>query len=218
MNGLRPRLAISCSHEIASLAIENNSCVYTLNLIEKNKHSELIHDALAELFNKASCDLKDLSEIYVDSGPGSFTGVRLAANISKTIGMTFNIPIRSSSSLQVMLEELKNLNNIFEAHSVAISKAHSGLFYFLVDGKIEIELLNSEQIHEILNHQNEEFFCVGDSQDIFIENKNLKKSKINNPDAQYLFKMNPQNLKTDSWIDFEPLYIRKSAAEERHGG
>lgn len=42
------------------------------------------------------------SDIVVVNGPGSFTGVRLGVTIAKTLAYTWNIPIRTITSLQCM--------------------------------------------------------------------------------------------------------------------
>jgi len=58
--------------------------------------------------------LKDvkLNSIVVCNGPGSFTGVRLAVTVAKTLAYTLNIPIRTITSLECMAISLSNKDKI----------------------------------------------------------------------------------------------------------
>ena len=46
--------------------------------------------------------LKDINEVYVGIGPGSYTGVRIAVVISKMIGAMNNIPVYEFSTLSLI--------------------------------------------------------------------------------------------------------------------
>lgn len=75
------------------------------------RHSEITMPALIELINEEGIKISDISDIIVNIGPGSFTGVRIGVVIAKTMAYLLNKPIRSINSLEMLVysrEELKN--------------------------------------------------------------------------------------------------------------
>ena len=58
----------------------------------------LVRQAMGE----AGLQQTDLIGVVVDRGPGSFTGVRLAVTVAKTIGYALRIPVTGVSSLEAM--------------------------------------------------------------------------------------------------------------------
>lgn len=62
-------------------------------------HSEIALPMLTKLLKKNKIKAKDLNELIVVKGPGSFTGVRIGVTIAKTLAYTLNIPIKEITSL-----------------------------------------------------------------------------------------------------------------------
>lgn len=69
------------------------------NIISPNRHSEITMPTIEKVVTENKIDVKDLESIIVVNGPGSFTGVRLAVTIAKTMSYALNIPIRVIDSL-----------------------------------------------------------------------------------------------------------------------
>ena len=65
-----------------------------------NSHSIYTMPIIKELLDNNNLTTKDLKEIEVVNGPGSFTGVRIGVTIAKTLSYTLNIPIKTISSLE----------------------------------------------------------------------------------------------------------------------
>jgi tRNA threonylcarbamoyl adenosine modification protein YeaZ len=81
-------------------------------LIEKEskmRHSEIAMPTLIDLLNNNKIDIKDIGEILVVIGPGSFTGVRIGVVIAKTIAYLLNIPIKCLTSLDIVVFSNKNI-------------------------------------------------------------------------------------------------------------
>ncbi len=66
-------------------------------------HSELIMPTIRDIIENNNLKVKDLGQILVVNGPGSFTGVRLGVTIAKTLAYTLNIPIKTITSLEVIM-------------------------------------------------------------------------------------------------------------------
>lgn len=67
----------------------------------KNRHSEVVMPTIDKILKSVSVDVRDLSNIIVVNGPGSFTGERIAVTIGKTIAYSLNIPIRVIDALTI---------------------------------------------------------------------------------------------------------------------
>lgn len=67
---------------------------------EKNQSSRVM-PVLIQVLEEAKIEIKNIKEIIVVNGPGSFTGVRIGVTIAKTLAFTLNIPIKVMSSLLV---------------------------------------------------------------------------------------------------------------------
>jgi len=67
-----------------------------------NNHSVTIMPLLDDMLKRRRLSLKDLAEIIVGVGPGSYTGVRIGVSIAKMIGYLNGTPIRTVSSLALL--------------------------------------------------------------------------------------------------------------------
>lgn len=60
------------------------------------KKSQNLLPLIEMSFRKEKLELKDLTEIQVDTGPGSFTGIRVGIAIANTLGWILKIPVNGS--------------------------------------------------------------------------------------------------------------------------
>ena len=67
-----------------------------------NKHSVATFPLIKKVFDENSLTVNDISEILVVNGPGSFTGVRIAVTIAKTMAYSLKVPIKAIDSLKIL--------------------------------------------------------------------------------------------------------------------
>lgn len=96
-------LFIDTHTELITIALKTKD-----NLFIKTKESEYSHSIytmlmIEELFKENNLNVKDLDEIIVINGPGSFTGIRIGLSIAKTIAYALNLKIHTISSLKAYL-------------------------------------------------------------------------------------------------------------------
>lgn len=72
------------------------------NLATVNKHSEVTMPTIDKILKDSNLDIKDISNIIVVNGPGSFTGERIAVTIAKTFAYCLNAPIRVIDALTIL--------------------------------------------------------------------------------------------------------------------
>ena len=96
-------LFINTSSFFMSIAIlENGKVIY-------KKEEELLTDMASRIvpeielaFDNVTFDIKDINNIFVVNGPGSFTGVRVGVTVAKMIGWALKKDIIPLSSLELL--------------------------------------------------------------------------------------------------------------------
>ena len=96
-------LFIDTHTELITIALKTKD-----NLFIETKESEYSHSIytmpmIEKLFKENNLNVKDLDEIIVVNGPGSFTGIRIGLSIAKTIAYALNLKIHTISSLKAYL-------------------------------------------------------------------------------------------------------------------
>lgn len=97
-------LALDTSTEYLSLAILKGEALYTFDVNAGQSHSQIILPQLQLLLAEAGLQLHDLQGIAFGAGPGSFTGVRIAAGVVQGLALGANLPILPVCTLEALAE------------------------------------------------------------------------------------------------------------------
>lgn len=97
-------LALDTSTEFLSLAIVKGSETFTFDVLAGQTHSQIILPQIQALLETASLQLKDLQGIAFGAGPGSFTGVRIAAGVAQGLGYGSKLPVVGVCTLMALAE------------------------------------------------------------------------------------------------------------------
>lgn len=97
-------LAFDTSTEYLSLAILKNDALFSYNVLAGQSHSKIILPQVQAILNEAQLSLSDLNGIVFGAGPGSFTGVRIAAGVAQGLGFGQNLPVIGVCTLQALAE------------------------------------------------------------------------------------------------------------------
>lgn len=97
-------LALDTSTEYLSLALQKGDERFAIDLLAGQSHSQIILPQLQLLLNKAGLQLADLQGITFGAGPGSFTGVRIAAGIAQGLAFGAKLPVVAVCTLQALAE------------------------------------------------------------------------------------------------------------------
>lgn len=108
------------------------------------RHSEIAMPSLVELLNEFDLKPRDLDEIIVNVGPGSFTGVRIGVVIAKTMAYLLNIPIKVINSIEMVAFSQKEVKPGYYA-----LREKNG--YFVA------ELDNNNQLSDIIYYSDKEY-------------------------------------------------------------
>lgn len=88
--------------KVIIILFKNCKVIDHFELISNNRHSVITLPAIKNILENNNLLVKDLNEVIVVNGPGSFTGERIAVTIAKTMAFALNIPIKVIDSLSVM--------------------------------------------------------------------------------------------------------------------
>ncbi len=97
-------LAFDTSTEYLSLALMQGDDISTFDVLAGQSHSQLILPQIQVLLADAGLHLKDLQGIAFGAGPGSFTGVRIAAGVAQGLGFGADLPVVGVCTLQALAE------------------------------------------------------------------------------------------------------------------
>lgn len=109
-------LALCCALNNSYLAIEyNNKTISKVIKSDENYHSLYVLSEIKNIIKRENIDLKNLDALCVNCGPGSFTGIRVALSIIKTMAGELNLPIIPLDTAKILLEEYNRNYLIMDA-------------------------------------------------------------------------------------------------------
>jgi len=97
-------LAFDTSTEYCSLALQKGDEVFAFDINAGQTHSQIILPQIQALLGEAKLSLSDLQGIAFGAGPGSFTGVRIAAGIAQGLGFGADLPVVDICTLLALAE------------------------------------------------------------------------------------------------------------------
>ena len=96
-------LAIDTSNHPMSVAlVEDEQLLATTTLNMVRNHSIYLMPTIDNLFKLVQWTPADLDRVVVAQGPGSYTGIRIAATTAKTLADTLKVALVGVSSLEVV--------------------------------------------------------------------------------------------------------------------
>lgn len=158
--------------------------------------SEHMIPELDKLLKKYNVERKDIKYVVVAIGPGSYTGVRIAITIAKTIATALNVDVYEVSSLRCLKDENRP--------SVCLINARSGRSYFGVyEGEkiiIPDTIYTNDKVLEYINEHPTYSVC-GNTSYLGIEGKE--------PDiARELLAIKKYTKKSDNPLSIKPVYMK----------
>jgi len=103
-------LAVETSSRIGSVAIALNGKMLGEKVFSAPLcHSAEIFPAIRELLDQFNLKPSQIEHIYISSGPGSFTGLRIATTLAKTLQLALSAKIVTVDTLDVVAANVINL-------------------------------------------------------------------------------------------------------------
>ncbi len=188
------RLVLDSSTKLMWIGlVKNETLVDFYARIAKKDHAKYMVDAIDNLLKKNKVEVKDLSEIIVGCGPGSYTGLRVAGMVSKMLAYTLEIPLYSVSSIYF-------LTSGYEGKVLGMIDARRNQYFTgIYDGTTTIkedELMLYQDILQLKDVNQYKLLIINE------ENYKIDVNKIIN-----------KKILVDNINEYVPNYLRKTEAE-----
>jgi len=101
-------LVIEAASDSCSIALQIDNHIFERLEAAPRMHSRLLYPMLNQLMAEAGIKPKELDAVVFGKGPGSFTGLRIAAATAQGIGFACDIPLIGVSTLQAMATQTRS--------------------------------------------------------------------------------------------------------------
>lgn len=167
------------------------------------KQSEFMVQEIANILERNHLTRKDIVSVSVGKGPGSYTGVRIAMSVAKTIAFALNVPLYTISSLALLCD--------YDKPTIALMNARSKRSYVGVylNGQAIMEdciLENTEVFDYIESHP--DYLIAGDAAYLGIEGY---KASL----AKNLLLLSAPESKEENSLGARPIYLKDSYDQGR---
>lgn len=117
-------LVVDASSSLCSVALFAGGQSWYQAEEQPRRQAQLLLPMIDELLRTAGVTKQQLEGIAYGRGPGSFTGIRIAASVTQGLSLALNLPVLGLSSLQAVAQETLTYT---DANSVmVIMNAHMG--------------------------------------------------------------------------------------------
>ena len=130
-------LALDTSTEACSAALLLDHTLHERFEIAPGAHSRLILPMIEDLCTQAGVRLHDLDALVFGRGPGSFTGVRIAASVVQGLAYGADLPVIPVSSLAALAQgawQLHHWPRVLAALDARMGEVYWGAFECGADG------------------------------------------------------------------------------------
>ncbi len=198
-------LILNCSAGMNVYVLSDNK-VFSFEDSNQKKHTDELLVKVDELLNEAGLKVKDLNNICVCVGPGSFTGIRVAISVCKGLAIGTNAKIFVCSNF-----------DLYSFHE-------TDLAYYVLEGfsdNVYVRRFDGEKNYDFCVHFDEFVREILPNYKIVAENKKtqnmLKMSEIQcNIRKNHIINVFKEKIKDNDFVklnEINPVYLRASQAE-----
>ncbi len=162
------------------------------------RQSELMVKEIDVLLKRNNLSAKDIDELIVTIGPGSYTGIRIALTIAKTLAFALHKKIYAISSLAAQ--------RIVDKKTITVINARSNRSYVAIydgDGTVLVEekVWPNDELLGWVNNGSRDFVISGDAKYLGID--------AYNPDVlQGMLEARKYTKAVDNVLTLKPIYLK----------
>lgn len=216
-------LAIETSTEVCSVALSYQDEVIELFETVQRQHANVILTLIETALAEFNLTLQQLDAIAFSCGPGSFTGIRVAASVVQGLAFAAQLPVIPISSLQVCAQSAYaklGAKNVLVAIDARMQDIYWGMYYLDDQGimqAIAVDILcKPEQVK--FPEETYHWIGVGNAWEIYQKELSLACNKLVSaiepsivPHARELIKLASSLFQQGKWVSAEealPVYLR----------
>lgn len=141
-------VAINSATQETSVALTGDGKLMVEKSWMSNRdEAEKILPGIASLLKKAGKTWKDVEEVFVVTGPGPFTGLRVGVTIANTLAMSVKCRIKTANIFQYLLTRVPKK---LRSKSAILVKGGGDHFALVFEGMRKEKLLKFEKIAGVL--------------------------------------------------------------------
>ena len=126
-------LILDASSALCSVSVTTDQGNFHLCEDQPRRHAQRLLPMVDEILQQAGMSKHQLDGIAYGRGPGSFTGIRIAASVMQGIALALDLPVYGCSSLQAVAQEVADTQSIHTAQRIAVvMDAHMGEVFWSI--------------------------------------------------------------------------------------
>lgn len=139
-------LSIDTTGDYCSVAVLKNDALAEFHESRPREHAKILLQTIENVLSQANESVDSLTYIVCGRGPGSFTGIRIAASVAQGISFSKNIPLLPVSTLQSLAFGLKKASGteVWSAVDARMSEIYFGRYR--IDDEGVPEPIQEEQV------------------------------------------------------------------------
>jgi len=197
-------LSIDCSTDVGSLFIKTQNKTFSKILQSDKSNNDLLTKHILDFFTQNNLKLDDISNIFVNQGPGNFSGLRGSLATAKGISLSKNLKLFGYNTFVWSCTKFYNKSNTI------YSILKFGKKYFLK--KFNNKLISRSKAveitkEEIVKNYSKKFKVIEKRATKYFDDKILKLNNLNIADLDHkdLEFLKLRDLLDKDWL--KPLYL-----------
>lgn len=182
--------------------LEDNKVLFNFCDEIKSDMSSKILPIIDKGLTENNIALRDVEKIFVVTGPGSFTGIRIGVTIAKTIAWTLNKKLIPISSLEYMATTNTNKKHLIPMIDARRGNVFAGIYNNKLECISEDSLISLDYLLKDKNNDYE-----------FLSYDNIEKAVKPNPDVIKIINKHMNDIGVNPH-ELKPNYLKLTEAEE----
>ena len=197
-------LSIDCSTDIGSLFVKTKNKTFNKVLQSDKSNNDLLMKQILDFFVENNLKFEDISQIFVNQGPGNFSGLRGSLAVAKGVSLAKNLKLFGYNTFIWSCAKFYNKKN----YIYSIIKFRKKYFIKKFDNNLT-SIYKAEEVaeDEIIKKYVNEFKVITKNAAKYFDNKILKLDNLNIVDLDH---NELEFLKLKGLLDknlIKPLYL-----------
>lgn len=202
-------LLLDSSNKLLVVGLAKDNKVIDYIIYEAwQKQSEYMINEINNIFTRNNIDPKEVNEIIVTKGPGSYTGLRIALTIAKIYGYILNIPVYALSSLEILLDSKEDNINTICLMNARSSRSYIGIYSSNKEVLLEDKVLTNEEVKTLIKN-NATYKVSGDISYLNLDLDNTNYYDLSNLDLlNNMLYLKDESNKVENILTLKAIYLK----------
>ena len=138
-------LAIETATAQGSVAASNGAAVGQLVLTDARSSSRELYRAIDQVLGQVGLQPAELDCIAFGCGPGSFTGVRVAASAAQSLAFSLGLPVARISTLEALAHAARRTGKVGDV-AVCLDARMGEVYFGLYGGGSSLQVVQADQL------------------------------------------------------------------------